>query len=155
MQRGIWTILHPLLSRRFRTNDGNLCYYCIDSLDRPSMMPHAVWVQVRLFMPYIKSPLQHSLPINNPTPVKQCDKLFSCVFHKHSRIWEQRHSKDSSHCWETSTGSIKKWILRRRDLYVRSLRSDQYPCHSGKGTSICQHSYFVLNGLWCHWCYGK
>ena len=30
------------------------------------------------------------------------------------------------------------------DLYVRSSRSDQYPYHSGKGTSVCQCRLYSL-----------
>ena len=35
----------------------------------------------------------------------------------------------------------------QRDLNVLSLRPDQCPCHSSKGTIICQSSYLVLTGL--------
>ena len=45
-------------------------------------------------------------------------------------------------------------IFRTWDFYVRSLRSDHPPCHSGKGTSIHQLSYHVLFGSWCCRCHG-
>ena len=35
-------------------------------------------------------------------------------------------------------GSINRRIFRTRVLYVRSLRSDKHPWHSGKGICICQ-----------------
>ena len=35
------------------------------------------------------------------------------------------------------------------DLNVRSSRSHHYPCHSSKGTSICQYSCLILTGLQC------
>ena len=34
-----------------------------------------------------------------------------------------------------------------RDSNIRSLRSDQYPCHNSKGTSICQCNYLILTVL--------
>ena len=44
--------------------------------------------------------------------------------------------------WDPSTNEYSE-----REMNAKSLRSDQYPCHSSKGTSICQHSYLILTGL--------
>ena len=93
-----------------------------------------------------------SLQCSPPTLILLQFSDVTTYFYVHS-LWEWRHSKNSSYYWRITMGSINKKISRKRDWYVRSLKSDKYPCNSSKGTSFCQYSYLVLTGLWCHWCH--
>ena len=57
-----------------------------------------------------------------------------------------RHPQDSLHSRRAALGHINGWIISKRNLNGRSLKTGNHPCHSDKGTSLSQFKCLILSG---------